>query len=436
MELKNLMENENDEINDIRPYMDAFSFFLIYEPLSAKYINNFISTQDGTSIVNNFLPNCIQEIKTHCEINEYSDTDEIKKQKLIFHKNPHKAFDYLLSQLHQIYLGKETTFYKIKSAEINKDNALKLFKKFMAQDKSYISENFYGIKLIEKYCKECNMTYYLNKYLKTIPIKISDINEENELDFEKCIKRIQAKFIMEGFCPTCSKTQKLEVKIKIIKYPKILIFVLYGNEKYVQFKIKNSIKHGEYELIGAEIKSKKNILDLFNLFCFKNNDYKFIYNEPINEDIFKGNIPVVLFYKKRAQMLFEIETGEGSSDSFYSSDKTADFSEIKSEGDDIRIKNLKGNKKQNNLPKVKEKKIDDEEEEIIINFKFEKSEKENNIETNNCQTFENIIKELKDKNELNDIDNDKILFNQEKIKMNKTPKDYNMKNKDTIIISE
>jgi hypothetical protein len=429
------MENENDEINDIRPYLDAFSFFLSYEPLNVKFKNNLSSIQDGTDIINSFLPNFIKEIQTHCEINPYSDTEEIKKQKLIFQTNPHKAFDYLLNELHKIYLGKETTFDKIQSAEINKENALVLFKKYMAQDKSYISENFYGVKLIEKSCPDCNMRNYLYKYLKTIPIKIMDINEENELDLEKCIKRIQNKFIKEGFCSTCSKQKNLEYKIKITKYPKILIFVLYGNEKYVQFKIKNSIKHGEFELIGAEIKNKKNILDLFNLFCFKNNDYKFIYNEPINEDIFKGNIPVVLFYKKRAQMLFEIETGGESNDSICSSDKTGDDLEIMDK-EGILVKSLKGNKNKNKLPLVKEKNNYDGKADIIIYFKFEKSKKEYNIETNNYETFENIIKKLQDKYELNDIDNDKIKFNGKKIKMDKNQKDYNMNNKITIIISE
>ena len=158
------MENENDEINDIRPYLDAFSFFLSYEPLNVKFKNNLSSIQDGTDIINNFLPNFIKEIQTHCEINPYSDTEEIKKQKLIFQTNPHKAFDYLLNELHKIYLGKETTFDKIQSAEINKENALVLFKKYMAQDKSYISENFYGVKLIEKSCPDCNMRNYLYKY--------------------------------------------------------------------------------------------------------------------------------------------------------------------------------------------------------------------------------------------------------------------------------
>lgn len=49
---------------------------------------------------------------------------------------------------------------KIKSTEFNKDNAYNTFKKFLDTDKSYISENFYGIKSIEKKCQECKMSQY------------------------------------------------------------------------------------------------------------------------------------------------------------------------------------------------------------------------------------------------------------------------------------
>ena len=45
----------------------------------------------------------------------------------------------------------------------------------------------------------------------------------------------------------CSSKRKLNVRIKIVNFPKILILVFYGKAK---FKIKNTIKHGEYELIG------------------------------------------------------------------------------------------------------------------------------------------------------------------------------------------
>ena len=418
------MENKIDEINDIRPYIDAFSFFINYEPMKVKLKNIFSSFQDGTDMINDYLLNYIQTMKNNCLINKTRDTEEIKKQKLIFQKKPQKAFDFLLDELHKLDLGKEVLINKSKSAETNKENALKYFQNFMAQDKSCISVNFYGIKLFEKKCQVCKMTNHVCKYLKTIPIKINEINEENEIDFEKCIKRIQAKFSSNGFCPFCSKKQNLEIKIRIKTFPKILIFVLYGNDKFVQFKIKNSIRHGEYELIAAEIKYKKNLFDLFDLFCVKRNNFKFICNEPIGDDVFKDNIPIVLFYKKRGQMIKDKETGADSTDSICSSISAAYDNKI-FDKDDIKIQKLL--RKKNDLPKIIEKKNLDGKANIIIYFKFKKSEKElYYIETNTCETFKNIINSLKEKYELKSFDYNRIFFNDGKINMDKTPKDYNM----------
>ena len=57
------MENKIDEINDIRPYIDAFSFFINYEPMKVKLKNIFSSFQDGTGMINDYLLNYIQTKK-------------------------------------------------------------------------------------------------------------------------------------------------------------------------------------------------------------------------------------------------------------------------------------------------------------------------------------------------------------------------------------
>lgn len=424
------MENE---LNDISPYVDAFSFFLDHKPIKAKYKSIFQTIIDDKNIINDYLPNYISEIVNNYILIQNSDTEEMKLQKLIFQKSPQKTFDFLLNELHKIFLGKEIFKSKIKSIQTSKENAFNFFKNFMDQDKSYISENFYGLKVIEKKCPECRKTQYIYNYVKTIPIRIEDLKEEKIINFEKCIKKIQSKFKMIDVCSFCEENRNLEIKIKIEKYPKIMIFVIYGSEKNIQFKIKNSIKHGEYELIGAEIKTKNNLL--FNLFCIKNNNYKFIYNEPIDEEIFNNSIPIVLFYKKRGQMLFEIETGENSKDSFCSSNQTTDNYEV-IQKEDILINNKI--KKQNNLNKSKntEKINSNDQGEITLIFKIKKSENEFSIKTNYFETFDKIINELKNKSGINDIDSDKIFFNNRKIKMDKTPRDYNITNESHIIVGE
>ena len=426
------MQNGRNELIDIIPYVDAFLFFLNYEPMQIQYKTIFKPYMNKESNLNEFINFFTRKI-----IINHIDDEEIKKQKIIFQKSPQKAFNFLLSELHKIYLGKLSNNYKTKTPETNKENAYLLFKKFMDQDKSFIRENFYGIKSIEKKCKKCKKTHYIYNYLKTIPITIKDINEECRIDFEKCVKKIQRKFTMEGTCPFCNKQKKLEIKIKIEKYPKLLIFVLFGNENNAQFKIKNNIKNGEYELIAAEIKSKKSICDLINIPWNKKINYKFIYNEPVNEEIFENNIPIVLFYKKRGQMLFEKETGPDSKDSFCASDKTTEnYDMINSE--DVKIN--KCLEKESNL--LKENGIEKEKNQkgkydINLNFKFEKSEKKYSMDANSLENFENIIKNLKSNyKELNDISDDKIIFNNKKIAMDKTPKDYNMKGKIVLTILE
>ena len=59
------------------------------------------------------------------------------------------------------------------------------------------------------------------------------------------------------------------------------------------------------------------------------------------------------------------------------------------------------------------------------------------MDVNSLENFENIIKNLKSNyKELNDISDDKIIFNNKKIAMDKTPKDYNMKGKTVLTILE
>ena len=427
------MELEKNEIlYDILPYVDSFLFFLNYEPLKTKYKNIYNEIQDDEGIINNFLSNYIREIiYNHILINN-TENEEKKQQKIIFKKSPQKIFDFLLNELHKIYFGKEiNNTFKIKPEKNTKEKAYDTFKNFMEQDKSYISENFYGIKSIEKKCLECKSVVYIYKYLKAIPIKIKDIKEENDIDFEKCIKKIQSKFNREELCPLCSKKSNMEIKIRIEKFPKIMIFVLYGNEKFVEFKIKNSIKHGEYELIGAEIKNKNNFFDLLSKFCLKIKNYKFIYNEPINEEIFEDAIPLVLIYKKRAQMLFDEETGENSKDSFCSSKTTDNYEEIKN--DNVMINKIIEQK--NNVYKI-EKKNTKEKKDILLYFKFKKGEEEYIIQTDYDETFGNIIKKLKKNFDIKEIIEDKIFFNNKKINKNKTPKDYNIKDKNHFIIDK
>ena len=423
------MENKNSEKYDINPYLESFSFFKDNAQLKQKFLNLNGSVQND-KLTEDFYSNYIQEFIHNIKLN-IIESSEKDKQINIFQTKPKIIFDCLLNELHKIFGGKEIYATKIKSKELNKENANNIFKKFKENDKSYISDNFFGVKLIEKKCNECNMTQYTYKYLKTIPIKVSDIKDDTILDIEKYLKKIQRKFPSEDFCTMCSSKRKLNVRIKIVNFPKILILVFYGKAK---FKIKNTIKHGEYELIAAEIKNKNNFIDIINYFGLNYKNYQYVNKETNKEieDSLEEEIPVVLFYKRREQMILDDDSGNSSKDSFCTSDKSTENNDTQ----DIEINN---NHKKSS-PKIKEKNNNIKtKKNINLIFKLSKSEKEYNIKVSNCYSFSKITEDLKkqykdfDKNK---IDLNKIMFNNKQISMNKNPVDYNIKEGNKIMILE
>ena len=423
------MENKNSEKYDINPYLESFSFFKDNAQLKQKFLNLNSSVQND-KLTEDFYSNYIQEFIHNIKLN-IIESSEKDKQINIFQTKPKIIFDCLLNELHKIFGGKEIYATKIKSKELNKENANNIFKKFKENDKSYISDNFFGVKLIEKKCNECNMTQYTYKYLKTIPIKVSDIKDDTILDIEKYLKKIQRKFPSEDFCTMCSSKRKLNVRIKIVNFPKILILVFYGKAK---FKIKNTIKHGEYELIAAEIKNKNNFIDIINYFGLNYKNYQYVNKETNKEieDSLEEEIPVVLFYKRREQMILDDDSGNSSKDSFCTSDKSTENNDTQ----DIEINN---NHKKSS-PKIKEKNNNIKtKKNINLIFKLSKSEKEYNIKVSDCHSFSKITEDLKkqykdfDKNK---IDLNKIMFNNKQISMNKNPVDYNMKEGNKIMILE
>ena len=423
------MENKNSEKYDINPYLESFSFFKDDAQLKQKFLN-LNSPVQNDKLTEDFYSNYIQEFIHNIKLN-IIESSEKDKQINIFQTKPKIIFDCLLNELHKIFGGKEIYATKIKSKELNKENANNIFKKFKENDKSYISDNFFGVKLIEKKCNECNMTQYTYKYLKTIPIKVSDIKDDTILDIEKYLKKIQLKFPSEDFCAMCSSKRKLNVRIKIVNFPKILILVFYGKAK---FKIKNTIKHGEYELIAAEIKNKNNFIDIINYFGLNYKNYQYVNKETNKEieDSLEEEIPVVLFYKRREQMILDDDSGNSSKDSFCTSDKSTENNDTQ----DIEINN---NHKKSS-PKIKEKNNNIKtKKNINLIFKLSKSEKEYNIKVSNCYSFSKITEDLKkqykdfDKNK---IDLNKIMFNNKQISMNKNPVDYNMKEGNKIMILE
>ena len=423
------MSNQINEVNDITPYLEAFSFFL-KESILKKY--NDIYKQELNKIE---LSNFIKNIKNDVILKN----DILKKQ-------PQKAFNYLLNELHKTFKKEEENEEiekenKNKSAEINKENAFLSFKRFMDKDKSFISENFFGIKLISKKCQTCHMTQYLFKYMRAIEIIIIDIEEkENELDLEKCFKKIpDIKINKNDFCPMCAINKDLEIGFEVVKCPKIMIFIL-PEEKGLKFKVKTSIGNEKYKMIAAQIKNHKSIFDIFKFFCSPNKKSRLIQGGQINDDIFSEEIPLVLFYEKKEdrgmlnQNIYN-KINELKDSFFLNREK-----EVKEKYDDNNSEENKLGKKYEDDIMIEnsqkdEKSINNEINKITLFFKIEKGGKEMFIDTSNSNTFSNMLKELKSRYELiEDIDENKLFFNDINIDVNKTPKHYRIPNNSYILI--
>ena len=384
---------------DIDQYLESFNFITKYRSLIDKY--NLLDNNDR---------------------DEPNFSDFINKIKIFIKKDdnlslsPQKAFKCLLDVLHNKFKQNEFDNTAIKSAEMNRENAFKSFKIFKQKDRSIISDKFFGIKLIEKKCKNCNLTNFVYKYLKTIEIDVENVDEGLILNIEKCIKKItKSKFNKNNFCSICSSTQEHEINIEIIELPEILILIFPQTEE-TKFEITEELINKKYDLIYSKIKSnKKNILsDLCNSFSSSNN-----------------NIPLVLIYKNKENKIKQnidekiVEVIQDKQYSFF--DNTIDVKLNGNKFDDILIS------EKNEQPSNEELKSNAENK-ITLYFRT-KEEKEMYIETYDNNTFNEIVKELNENYEVN-FDKNKMYFNNKHIDLKKTPKDYKIPSGEFIMIEE
>ena len=347
-------------------------------------------------------------------------SDFVEKIKIFIKENdnlnssPQKAIKCLLDVLHNKFKKKEEDDSDIKTDEKNRENAFKSFKKFMQKDKSIISDKFFGIKLIEKKCKNCNIANFLFKYLKTIEIDVKDVDQSLTLDIEKCIKKIaKTKLEKNNFCSMCSSTQEHEINIEIIELPKILILTFPQTEE-TKFEISRELINQKYELKYSKIKtSKRNILpDCWN--SSSNN-----------------NIPFVLIYEKTNKKIYEnidekiVEVIQDKQNSFF--DNTIDERHNENKSGDILIS-------ENNTQPSNEELNSNANDKIELNFKTTEG-KEMRIDTNASNTFNEIVNKLKDSYEVI-FDENKMYFNNKHIDLGKTPKYYNIHSGDFIEIND
>ena len=377
---------------DIEQYLESFNFIIKDKSLKNKY--KLLNEKDrDVPKISDFVENIKNLIKSD---------DNLKS-------SPQKAFKCFLDVLHNKFKKNEVDDTAIKSAEMNRENAFNSFKIFKQKDRSIISDKFFGIKLIEKKCKSCNLTNFVFKYLKTIEINVTDVEQNSILDIEKCIKKItKTKFDKNNFCTMCSSTQEHEINIEIIDFPKILILVFPQKEE-TKFEITSELIDRKYELIYSKINTNRRIFlpDFWNS-CSNN------------------SIPLVLIYEKIKDRIDEkiVEIMQDKQNSFF--DNTIDENHNENKSNDILI-----SEKNEQLSNEELKSNDNNK--ITIYFRIEE-EKQMFLDTNDYKTFNEIVGKLKNKYNEIFFDENKMYFKKQHIDLRKTPKDYNIHSEDYIII--
>ena len=261
------------------------------------------------------------------------------------------------------------------------------------------------------------MTQYSCKYIKAIPLKVEKL--ESEVQLEDLITIIIEKsFDREDLCQMCSNNQKMDVKIKITKYPRILILIFenYKNEVKIKFEKILNICNQKYCLISAAIVSSPGICDY--IFKCGQKKCKTFNEESIKKKIPKGT-PYVLFYKNMEK----------------TQNKNKYCNENDFEGnliDNEKSENNINNNELNDINTAMENNYGSNEQlrgerEICFYFTFANS-KQLYIDTGDCQKFCNIIEQLKQKYNLSDedINEKKVHYKGKNINCLKCPRELGL----------
>ena len=432
---------KNNKLNE--PYFKALSFFTKDNNITENYKNNYKQL--------NFSQKTLEEFIEYFKENINEGNEE--KEKFLNH--PNKIFCFFLDQLHKLCkINKEEIDRKIDAPEQDPKKALNLFDNFTKNDFSYISENFFGKKLIIKTCKTCCTTYYLYKYIKVIPLDIKENTIETNL--ERCLNNFERKFESSYFCQMCSSHQKCNISIKIYEKPNILIIIITNYNK--KLKIPLYIYNNCFKLIAAEVKYSKNdcLSSLINFLCCKNpSNYQLLFKDidgkknliKKNEDL-KG-APYVLFYKK---------VREENTNKSYEYDYKTEISILSlnenNNNKQVDIKNNINNINNTNFDKELINKAKRQNNDmsysndynnisnsaetgtITLYFRLTNNNKEVYIDTDDTKPFTIIVQELKKKYQYLEysISQNNLIYKNKTIDLKKSPKQLGIKNESRILI--
>ena len=453
---------EGEKYIDINPYLHALEFFKKIDQISSEYKKNIYNVNRNIDSPRqlNSLNKYIDFFKNNCITINEEDNDEKIREKNKFYQSPEKIFDYLLDSLHNIFINKENEEKKTYSPESDQKIALKIFEDFDKKNNSCIKDLFFGKKIIIKTCSNCYTTYYLYKYLKTIHLNI----RENEIncDLETCLDHIQRTYDGEFLCPMCSVKQAVKISIKILEKPEFLIIVISEQNKH-HIRVPLFIYNDCYKLIAAEVteeKKKSKCWNIFNILCKMciKSKGKLLFNDIEGRfDLINGETltekPYVLFYKK---MENDVNNKNYKEYDFSNVNLVINKNEEENEiNNNIHVLDVNSNeelldKKYKNMCNTIDKKNNnnnnnnsdsnndtnlDDKSDICLYFRFESNQKEIFIDTDDCQTFKQIVEKLMAKyNYEYNVDENNLFCNNKKIDCQKTPKQLHIPDESRITI--
>ena len=428
-----------------------------------KLSDNFI--QEKFNDKSKSLSKLFHEIYQGNEINNLIDRFE---QSLVeaninpdITKSSSKVLKFLINELHKedIKINNNNNLYNKIDIFEDENSAYDYFLEKNANNKSFIQENFFGIKKTKKICDNCKKISFVFNYVNCIPLNISSINEFVRL--KPLYDTVYRTFEKKLFCPFCKSENKFVIQMEMKSLPNYLIIILYNHQKNVKIKFLNEEFLKGYKLISFVIK-EENGYKLANLLKCQsdiNKEYKAYWVEKgkyfamdedgkkeFNENDINEN-PYFIIYKKKKK------NHGNDEDSYTNGKKYSEMSDVrllkrhrsnksKTEKIDKKIKSSKieyskENEKENQNEK-KEKsliKIDSSiksstggeriirlyfklQDEIITETYF--------IDIENTVTFETILDKLKESFGLSDLENIKLMYSGKELKKNDTPQDLDI----------
>ena len=278
----------------VEPYIDAVTFIGCNSDLLKEFKKTKLKKERQEKG---------QDLQNYIEEKAYKIIDKEKEGSRYYIDNPERIFNSIFTDLHKLFGGNNNIDKGSKYGEINKETALKIFNEYEEEDKTIISELYYGKKQVTKYCKKCKMTQYSYIYQRAIGLDLNDYNSDIHLENE--INDLVINNEGKEFCPFCSVERNLTIKKTIKEKPKTMIIILKNNLNNIRVNFDKYMFNGEYELIGVETTEtlKNNKLCLFSK-CFKpiqTTQIRYRFYSDFLENEFpriQREKPFVLYYKK------------------------------------------------------------------------------------------------------------------------------------------